>query len=419
MRQDSPILRAFALVLFLGLVAGATAVAYDVIERPGLPVQANPVIANRTTGPGNMVAFPIAVSSLQGEPVTVSTRVGASGGLSAEAPSTVEAPPGNGTGFWVNVTVPEDVESGTYDVSLVLAAQGASRTLTLPVRVEEPLEVVDRGETARVTYVGRFPNGTLFATNVEAVDKSPLPRHPRYSSPSYGPIQVPTGPDASFIEGFRDGIVGVGVGHDVTLTLPPSEAYGNATERVEEPRTEQIDRVLEERRVFNISRQRLAQQGFVNESSEEGDVITVGPPDRQRHYIITFLNETRVELTADVEEGDTWTHYQQWPGSSVAVDVNETRIRYRVDPPVEVGEKFTWYDYWPNATVITEIGEENITLRHTPEVGSTYTKQVQRQGSVEHTVVAVREDVIVAERRNPAPLAGQTIVFDVHVISSS
>lgn len=419
MRQDSPILRAFALVLFVGLVAGATAIAYDVIERPGLPVQANPVIANRTTGPGNTVAFPIAVSSLGEEPVTVSNRVGAAGGLSAEAPATVEAPPGNGTGFWVNVTVPEDVEPGTHDVRLVLAAQGASRTLSLPVRVEEPLEVVDRGETARVTYVGRFPNGSLFATNVEAVDKSPLPRHNRYSSPSYGPIEVPTGPDASFIEGFREGLVGVGVGHDVTLTLPPSLAYGNATERVEEPRTEQIDRTLEERRVFNLSRQRLAQQGFVNESSQEGDVITVGPPDRQRHYIITFLNETRVELTADVEEGDIWTHYQQWPDSSVAVDVNETRIKYRVDPPVEEGEEFTWYDYWPNATVVSELGQENITLRHSPDVGTTYTVSGQGQRPVEHTVVDVREDVILAERQNTAPLAGKTIVFDVHVLSSS
>lgn len=418
MHRDSPAFRIFALAVFLALLSGATVLAYEVIERPGMPVQVNPVIDNRTTAPGNDVSFPVSVSSLQGGPVTVSVTAGGPSGVSADAPATVEAPAGNGTGFWVEVGLDEDVEPGTRDVGLRLAAGGASRTITLPVEVREPDDVVERGETARVSYVGRFPNGSVFATNVQAIDESPLPRHPRYSSPSYDPIQVPTGPDAGFIEGFREGVVGAGIGHDVTLTLPPELAYGNATEEVEDPRLEDVDRILEENRVFNISRQRLTQQGFVNESSEEGDVITVGPPDRQRHYIITFLNETRVELTADVEEGDTWTHYEQWPGSSTAVDVNETRIQYRVDPTVEEGEEFTWYDYWPNATTVAEVGEENITLRHSPEEGLTYTRDVQGQ-PVEHTVAEVREDVVVSERANNAPLAGETILFDVHVFSAS
>lgn len=419
MHRDSPAFRIFALAVFVALLAGATALAYEVIERPGLPVQADPIIGNRTTGPGHDVAFPVAVRSLRDDPISVTLTAGAPPGLTATAPDTVEAPPGNGTGFWVHVSVTEDATLGTHDVALTLASGGASRVIELPVRVEDPEEVVDRGETARVSYVGRFPNGTVFATNVRAIDESPLPRHSRYSAPNFEPIQVPTGASASFIEGFRNGVVGLGIGHDATLTLEPHEAYGNATERVETPRTEDVSRIITERRVFNLSRQRLSQQGFVNESSEQGDVITVGPEDRQRHYIITFLNETRVELTADVEEGDTWTHYQQWPGSSVVVDVNETRIKYRVDPPVDVGEEFTWYSYWPNATVVTEVGQENITLRHSPDVGLTYNKSVRRGQTVQHTVVAVREDVIVSERPNRAPLAGETIIFDVHVFGTS
>lgn len=416
MDRNDPLLRAFALIAFVAVLAGATAVAYQAIQIEGLPVDVNSVVARRTTGPGMDVAYPVTVASTTGTTQRLNVSVKAPAGVTADAPDVIRAPPGNGTGFWVEASVAEDPRLGDHTVQLRLSSGNTTRVVGLPLTVEDPRKVVQRGDTARVKYVGRYPNGSVFATNVRAVDKSAIPKAPRYSSPSYNPITVPTGPNATFISGFKKGIVGVGIGHDVSLHLEPGEAYGNETVRVTRPRTENISRFITEPRVFNLSRRSLAQQGFVNQSSEEGDRITLGQPPRVRVYRITFLNDTRVRLILEVEEGDRQTHHPQWPNSSVAVKVNDTHVRYRVDPPYQVGgEAFTWHDYWPNATVVARIGNENITLRHTPEVGSTYNKSVQGK-TLKHTVVAVTEDAIVARRPNPAPLAGQTVIFDVTVL---
>lgn len=419
MDPENPAVRVVALVAFVGLLAGATALAYGAIEAPGLEAQASPVIPNKTTAPGQTVSFPVVARSTAGETLTLALTATGEAGIEAAAPSTIEAPTGNGTGFWVEATVPEDAPTGTHEVRVNLAEGGSAKRVTLEVDVQKPGIVVERGDTARVKFVGRFPDGRVFGTNVGPVDQAikggSLPAHERYSAPNTEPIEVPTGDDASFIEGFREGVVGVGVGHSTTLTLGPEEAYGNESVRETVNRTETITRIIEQPRVFNLSRDRLAQEGVVNETSEEGDNITAGSGEQARVYQITFLNETRVELTFLVEEGDRRTHYQQWPRSSVAADVNETHVTYRVDPPYEPGEEFTWHDYWPNATTIQEMNDEEITLRHSPEEGLTYTKTVQRS-PVEHTVLELREDEILVERENPAPLAGRTLVFDVDVV---
>jgi FKBP-type peptidyl-prolyl cis-trans isomerase 2 len=416
--RNDPFVRAFALIAFVGIVAGATALAYGAIGTQDIPVDLDPVVERRTTGPGLDVAFPVTVRSTTDTGLPLNLSVSAPRGLTAEAPPTIRAPADGGSGFWVNVSVAEDPPLGKRAVELKVSTSDGTRVLALPVTVEDTSDVVDRGETARVQYVGRYPNGSVFATNVEAIDKSSMPKADRYSSPNYDPLPVPTNPEASFIPGFKDGVVGVGVGHDVTLDLSPSEAYGNTTERVTEPRDENITRIINERRLFNVSRSNLQQQGLINATSEEGDTIDVGQPPQVRTYRITFLNDTVVELLLDVEEGDRQTHHTQWPNSSVAVDVNETRVRYRVDPPHEAGgEAFTWHERWPNATTVRRIGDENITLRHSPEVGTTYNRTVS-QTEVEHTVVELTEDSIVATRPNPSPLAGQPLVFDVSIIEA-
>jgi FKBP-type peptidyl-prolyl cis-trans isomerase 2 len=401
-------LRVLALVAFVGLVAGATALAYDAIERRGLPAQVDPVVENRTTSPGHDVAFPVVVRSAQETPVDLAPSVSAPEGMTASVPGPVTAPTGNGTGFWVTVTVGPDAPTGTDDVRLTLAGGGASRVVTLPVTVEEPDEVIQQGETAEVDYVGRFPNGTLFATNVADIAESSLPRNPRFAT-SQGILQVPTGPDASFIEGFKEGVVGVGVGHDVTLTLPPAKAYGNETVTEERSRTEEIDRTRWDRRVFEVSRDAAEQRNYVNASSEEGDIVNVA----SRAFEITHLNVTHVELTWALEKGDRFTHIQAWPNSSVAQEFNETHVRFRIQPP-EDGGPYTWHRHWPNATTIESVDSETLTIEHTPEVGVTWTEQVGRR-SAQHEVTEVRTEAIVVERENTAPFAGETLIFDVSV----
>lgn len=380
------------------------------------------IATERTTAPGNTVAFPLAVgpnatSVGQGNLTVAATDAG---DLEVDAPDPVSLRE-NGTGVFLTVHVPEGTDTGDHTVSVeAQVGEAAGPTLDLTVHVEEPDDVVDDGERVSVDYVGRFANGSIFATSIEALNSSAHPKAGIYTGGNHEPLNVTVGPNAPFIQGFNDGIVGLGVGHDASLEVPPGQGYGNATTTETEPRRETLDRVITEDRVFNISRERVAQQGLVNESSEEGDHVTVGSGGQASTYNITFLNETRVELTLVVEEGDIKTHYPQWPDSSEAQSVNETHVEWYVTPTTDEGEDFTYHSYWPNATRLVEITNDTIVLEHTPEEGLTYSPGAAPGGqeAPTRTVVEVNEDEIVVEEENPHPLAGKTLVFDVTVLSA-
>lgn len=69
-------------------------------------------------------------------------------------------------------------------------------------------QVVAVGDNVSVYYTGRLTNGTVFDTNV---GKSPL---------------VFTVGSGQLISGFDQGVVGMTLNSNRTLTLPPNEAYG-------------------------------------------------------------------------------------------------------------------------------------------------------------------------------------------------
>lgn len=376
-----------------------------------------PAADSRTTTPGGSVAFPVAVgpNATNATDGNLSISVVESGSLEVDP---LDLPPlgENGTGTFVEVQVPDDAETTDHEIKLrAEAGDVVGPTLTLTVTVEETDATVEPGDKVEVHYVGRFPNGSVFATSLEAIHSGPYQKADVYRStgPSE-PLNVTVGPQARFIQGFNDGVIGLGVGHDATFSVPPEDAYGNETREDTRPRTEELDRnITTERETPTVSRDDLEQEGIVNESSEEGDHVDYNGDT----YNISFLNSTHGRLYLLVEEGDTTTHYEQWPNSSEAVHVNDTHVSYRVTPTTEVGENFTYYDYWPNRTAVAEVTNDTIVVEHTPEVGTTYTPPGFR--STQQTVVEVREDEIVYEAKNRHPLAGQTLVFDVSVLGTS
>jgi FKBP-type peptidyl-prolyl cis-trans isomerase 2 len=68
--------------------------------------------------------------------------------------------------------------------------------------------VVSAGDTINVSYTGTFANGTVFDTNV---GKQPLQ------------FTVGTG---QLIKGFDEGVVGMHLNEEKTITIPANEAYG-------------------------------------------------------------------------------------------------------------------------------------------------------------------------------------------------
>lgn len=68
--------------------------------------------------------------------------------------------------------------------------------------------VVAAGDIINVSYTGKFTNGTVFGTNVGGQ-----------------PMQFTVG-SGQLIKGFDQGVIGMHIGENRTLTVPPSEGYG-------------------------------------------------------------------------------------------------------------------------------------------------------------------------------------------------
>jgi cyclophilin family peptidyl-prolyl cis-trans isomerase/FKBP-type peptidyl-prolyl cis-trans isomerase 2 len=82
--------------------------------------------------------------------------------------------------------------------------------------------VVKEGDQVSVDYTGRLENGTVFDTSVRDVAIETGAYNPNRD---YQPIEFTVGA-GQMIKGFDSGVVGMAVGEEKTLTIPPEDAYG-------------------------------------------------------------------------------------------------------------------------------------------------------------------------------------------------
>jgi FKBP-type peptidyl-prolyl cis-trans isomerase 2 len=84
------------------------------------------------------------------------------------------------------------------------------------------------GDTISVDYVGELDDGTVFDTSVkEAAVEAGIYNEQR----EYEPLTFTVGA-GQMIKGFDEGVVGMKVGEEKTLTIPPEEAYGEYSEEL-------------------------------------------------------------------------------------------------------------------------------------------------------------------------------------------
>lgn len=85
---------------------------------------------------------------------------------------------------------------------------------------------VKPGDTVRVDYTGKLEDGTIFDTSREDVAK----RAGIYvEGREYVPLTFVAG-SGQVVEGFDEGVIGMKVEEEKTLTIPPEEAYGEYNE---------------------------------------------------------------------------------------------------------------------------------------------------------------------------------------------
>lgn len=78
------------------------------------------------------------------------------------------------------------------------------------------------GDTVVLEYVGRFPDGAVFATSQPDVAR----KHDLVEEPgSLSPLSFTVGND-EVIPGLDEAVVGMTTGEEATVTVPPAGAYG-------------------------------------------------------------------------------------------------------------------------------------------------------------------------------------------------
>ncbi len=87
-------------------------------------------------------------------------------------------------------------------------------------------ETVKAGDTVHVDYVGKLENGTVFDTSIEEVA---VEAGIYIEGRDYSPLTFEAGA-GQMIKGFDEGVIGMEVGEEKTLTIPPEDAYGEYDE---------------------------------------------------------------------------------------------------------------------------------------------------------------------------------------------
>lgn len=92
--------------------------------------------------------------------------------------------------------------------------------------IENSNKVIEKGDAVSVHYVGRLEDGTVFDTSEkEAAMEAGIYNEMR----DYTPLKFTVGA-GQMIKGFDEGVVGMKVGEEKTLKIPPEDAYGEYEE---------------------------------------------------------------------------------------------------------------------------------------------------------------------------------------------
>jgi len=136
---------------------------------------------------------------------------------------------------------------------------------------------VKSGDSVKVDYTGKLEDGTVFDTSKEDVAKQ---AGIYVEGREYTPLNFVVG-SGQVIPGFEEGVIGMKVGEEKTLTIPPDKAYGE----------------YEEARVLAVPIEEL---NLTNRSQIPEVGQTLGDTYGNQYKVIA-VNDTHITLDANHE----------------------------------------------------------------------------------------------------------------------
>lgn len=189
---------------------------------------------------------------------------------------------------------------------------------TLPARPSDEGLRAQLGDTVAVDYIGFFEDGRVFDTSLGAVaeDNASYPKAVSFQPRSqYGPLRfVVTGgtAEATVIQGFEEGVVGLRVGDTRLVEVSPEKGYGLSNPSLLESRPLELE--FPQRESMEIADFNNRYQG----SAEAG--LTVEDPFWQWNVTVVSLTAHFVTVLHVPEVASVVHPWEGWPVRVVDVD---------------------------------------------------------------------------------------------------
>jgi len=260
-------------------------------------------------------------------------------------------------------------------------------------------KTVKMGDNISVDYIGSLDNGKVFDTSIEkvAIENNLTPH-----VGGYEPLKFTVG-KGRVIQGFDEGVIGMKVGENRTLTIPPEKGYGlTKTELIHVfPIVQVISETTEMPKEMEIPVSQF--ERVVGPGHKAGE--TVGIPDSNINLTILNITASDVSLSYKLKVGDTiWSKGAPWNETVINIDNKNITLMANVSKNDIVQLRGAPW----NSTVIG-LDNVNITLRHNP-IPETIVPSMFGQ-----TKVTFNETSIIMDQ-NPE-LAGKTLEFKVTLVS--
>lgn len=264
-------------------------------------------------------------------------------------------------------------------------------------------EVVEEGDTVSVRYVGKLSDGKVFDTNIrEVAEDDSIPKAFVFNKrQSYESLNFTVGA-GQVIPGFEEGIIGMKVGEEKTITLQPEEAYGKDDPSMIEVLPKQVEQPIRETHEITKS---VSRQAFTSNFQTEPEVGATYTLSNGVNLTVTKVGGENVTIKYDLERGDTVSDPAgRWNDTVVAANDTHFTVRHEV----REGEVYEEAGY-PWTVRVTEVGEENFTVRRVLDEGPTYVNTFGGPREVRENETSIIIDF-------NQPLAGETLTFDVEVV---
>jgi FKBP-type peptidyl-prolyl cis-trans isomerase 2 len=211
-------------------------------------------------------------------------------------------------------------------------------------------EIVEIGDTVSVNYVGTLDDGKVFDTSIREVAENPVvTKTDAFSEKSvYTPFKFEAGA-GEVIPGFDAAVIGMKMGEEKDIDIPPEQGYGNWSEELTETRP----RIFVVDAVETVTKNDLSEATGLTEfvvgetvpwREWRAEIVAITPDSviLKSQVTVTTINTEIGTIEIEVDTGTITQTFTPIEGATIQTQrgfgrlstINETDFRVDYNPPL-------------------------------------------------------------------------------------